>query len=164
MRRTLAGRKAALCGLGAAAAALSLSAGMATAQAQPARHASPRIAAGRTSVQPSTATCPAHTVCMFSGQNESGLEVDMSPVDVAGRWRTFYSEGWPGPGQPGSIINNSGSLIWFYDATPPTKGPDCIPGDEDISVELGGAFGHFYIKYNTPKCPHNSDYPTPLPS
>jgi hypothetical protein len=142
MIRLFATRKAAICALGAAAATISMSVGTVTAQAQ------------------SGPTCNVHTICVWQGVDYSGQEVVITPSAFSGEWYRFDAvAGW----NPGSLINNSGSLIWTYDATPPTKGPWCYPGDQDLEVSLNGLYGHFYIKYNSPHCPSNSDYPKPLP-
>ena len=74
-------------------------------------------------------------------------------------WLFFIAEGAGNP-NPGSINDNSGSIVWIYEANEPksSTNPFCIPIDSKRATY--NDYGWFYIEFGVTSC---GNYPTPLP-
>ncbi len=130
--------------------------------------------------------CPSRTVCIFKDANAGGAQVNFATSDYHSAWIRFRSV--PNGFSPDSIIDNSGSDVWVYDASGGlVAGPYCLLGTSLISYNTnsdwlpinGGTApppptpspeytpepyqpGWFFIQYNVNTCA--TPPPTPLPS
>ena len=150
-------------------------------------------AGGRPGVAPAGAaalpSCPSATICAFSGSNATGNEFSFPTSANHSQWINFSSVSQPNgtPFHPNSIINNSNSDIWVYDAQGGlVAGPYCALGtslraytfSDWLPVNGGTAPppsppapgytsqtyqpGWFFIQYNVNTCV--GPIPMPLPS
>ncbi len=117
------------------------------------------------------ATCPAATICAFSGTDETGTEAQFTTASSHSAWIDFDSvAGF----HPASIIDNSGSDIWVYDQENAEAGvsidgqPYCAFGtslqgytfynyalnspDCDCYTQTYYQPGWFFIQYNVNTC------------
>ncbi len=138
MKQLLTRRRAAVL---AAATALLISGG-ATASAQAAT-ASPAEA---------DFTCPSSTVCLFPNDNYTGNYVTWgSPAELAtdgwnGAWWPFSDDYASNP-DPGSLNDNSNSIIWVY--AKDTNTSRCLTSGRSV---LDNLYGYFYIEYGVTSC------------
>jgi hypothetical protein len=75
--------------------------------------------------------CATATICAFSGPNATGTEFSFPTSANHSQWINFSNVSQPSgtPFHPDSIINNSGSDIWVYDASGGlVAGPYCALG------------------------------------
>jgi hypothetical protein len=106
--------------------------------------------------------CPDRTVCLFPNDNYTGnYPAWGGPAELAtdvwnGSWYSFSDADASNP-NPGSLNDNSGSIIWIY-AADSGNPPVCLPPGKYV---LDHAFGYFYIEYGVGSCP--SSAPGPLP-
>lgn len=159
MRRLLTGRTAAVL---MTAAALIASGGIAASAqaAAPTGTMSARSVIAPESVQPDF-TCPGKTVCLFPNDDYTGnYPAWGGPATLAtdvwnGRWYHFSDAGASNP-NPGSLHDNSGSIIWIY--AKDLNRPVCLtPGKYD----LNHVYGYFFIRFGVQFCTVKA--PTPLP-
>lgn len=128
------------------------------------------------------------TICAFSGPNGSGRKFQFAISDNHSRWTNFKKVSNPNgsmPFRPHSIINNSKSDIWVYDAAAAAKhstvgGPYCAFGSDSTHiynfsdwVPINGGTksqdyttrtyqpGWFYIQYNVNTCATKPSSPLP---
>lgn len=124
-------------------------------------------------------SCPSATICIFSGSGATGTQVNFPTSGYHSAWLNFDSV--PNGFHPNSLINNSGSDIWVYDAQGgDVAGPYCALGTslraytftDWLPVNSGTPSegyvtqtyqpGWFFINYNVNTCV--GPVPTPLPS
>jgi hypothetical protein len=134
-------------------------------------------------------SCPKATICAFSGPNATGNEFRFPTSANHSKWIDFKKVSRPSgsPFDPDSVIDNSGSDIFVYDANGgKVAGPYCALGTRlraytfsDYLPVNGGTAppppspspgyksqayhpGWFFIQYNVNTCADPE--PSPLPS
>jgi hypothetical protein len=155
MKRLFIGRSAAA--LATAAALIAFGGASASAQAAPAVRPAPHATAVQSPAVTVDFRCPNPTVCLYLNQNYTGtwptwtgppvLAVNDGPGGWGGQWTTFYTVTQEGP-NPGSLNDNSNSVMWIYAADARTY--KCLlPGKWD----LYSGWGWFFIMYGVTSCP-----------
>jgi hypothetical protein len=128
------------------------------------------------------------SICIFSGPNATGTQLDFPTSGYHSQWINFDSVNNGNGFHPNSLIDNSGSDIWVYDAGGgKVAGPYCILGTSQRVYNTGTDWvpvnggtapppptpspdytpqayqpGWFFIQYNVNAC--TTPPPTPLPS
>lgn len=108
-------------------------------------------APGRTA----TVSCPAKTICAFSGASATGTEKKFATSAHHSSWDSFKSAAGF---NPKSVIDNSGSDIWVYDqaaarAHHPKAGPYCAFGTSLRNYTFTGYTpSFFFIQFNKNTC------------
>jgi hypothetical protein len=124
-RQTMTGLAAAFVAVAAGVAVAGTVAAQAGHGATGRPHPAPQVAAA------ALPSCPSATICAFSGPDATGSEFTFPTGANHSAWIAFtkVSQASGTPTDPNSIINNSGSDIWVYDAIGgKVAGPYCALG------------------------------------
>lgn len=116
---------------------------------------------GVTAARAAGPRCPNATICVFSGAAATGTEREFRTSAYHSAWINFdRAAGF----HPRSIIDNSGSDIWVYDARTATVaagGPHCELGRGSHPGTFAGYQpGWFFIQYNVDTCGIRPPVPT----